>query len=74
MLGVTSLREDLKALAPHDQLLAIDLRGRDPNQVFSDAPYEKGRLFLDFLDARFGREHFDEPIRVRAHTSVGARE
>jgi leukotriene-A4 hydrolase len=59
VLGLKSLRESLKELKPADQVLAIDLRGRDPDDVFSDVPYEKGRLFLNFLDAKFGREHFD---------------
>ena len=26
-------------------------------------PYEKGRLFLTFLDAKFGRERFDAFLR-----------
>ena len=63
VLGLRSLQEDLAKLKPADQLLAIDLRGRDPDAVFSGIPYEKGRLFLTYLDARFGREHFDVFLR-----------
>ncbi len=59
VLGLRSLRDDLAKLEPDDQVLAIDLRGRDPGAVFSDVPYEKGRLFLTYLDAKFGRERFD---------------
>jgi hypothetical protein len=58
-----SLREEMATLKPADQLLAVDLRGRDPLQGFSGVPYEKGRLFLNFLDAKFGREHFDAFLR-----------
>jgi leukotriene-A4 hydrolase len=63
VLGLKSLREDLARLKPQDQVLAIDLRDRDPELVFSDVPYEKGRLFLKYLDAKFGRERFDAFLR-----------
>jgi leukotriene-A4 hydrolase len=63
VLGLKSLREDLAGLAPKDQVLAIDLRDRDPGLALSDVPYEKGRLFLNFLDAKFGRERFDAFLR-----------
>jgi hypothetical protein len=63
VLGVRRLRADLAKLKPADQILAIDLRDRDPGEVFSEIPYEKGRLFLNYLDAKFGREHFDAFLR-----------
>jgi leukotriene-A4 hydrolase len=63
VLGLKSLRTDLAKLKPADQILAIDLRDRDPDDVFSEIPYEKGRLFLNYLDAKFGREHFDTFLR-----------
>jgi leukotriene-A4 hydrolase len=63
VLGLNSLRSDLAKLKPDDQILAIDLRDRDPDDVFSEIPYEKGRLFLNYLDAKFGREHFDAFLR-----------
>ncbi|MGC1521176.1 MAG: M1 family metallopeptidase [Steroidobacteraceae bacterium] len=59
VLGLQSLRAELATLAPKDQVLAIDLRDRDPELAFSDVPYQKGRLFLSFLEAKFGRERFD---------------
>lgn len=63
LLGLKSLRADLAKLKPSDQILAIDLRDRDPGEVFSDVPYEKGRLFLNYLDTKFGRERFDAFLR-----------
>jgi leukotriene-A4 hydrolase len=63
VLGVKSLRADLAKLKPADQVLAIDLRDRDPDDGFSYIPYEKGRLFLNYLDAKFGRERFDAFLR-----------
>lgn len=59
VLGLQSLRAELATLAPKDQVLAIDLRDRDPDLAFSEVPYQKGRLFLSFLEAKFGRERFD---------------
>jgi aminopeptidase N len=64
VLGLQDLRDDFAKLKPEDQILAIDLRGRDPDAVFSEVPYEKGRLFLTYLDAKFGREHFDQFLRA----------
>jgi aminopeptidase N len=63
VLGLDSLRADLAKLKPADQILAIDLRDRDPDEVFSEVPYEKGRLFLNYLDVKFGRERFDAFLR-----------
>jgi aminopeptidase N len=63
VLGLESLRDELVRLPPKDQVLAIDLRDRDPGLVFSEVPYQKGRLFLSYLDAKFGRDRFDAFLR-----------
>jgi leukotriene-A4 hydrolase len=63
VLGLESLRDDFARLPPKDQVLAIDLRDRDPDLVFSDVPYQKGRLLLSYLDAKFGRARFDAFLR-----------
>ncbi len=63
VLGLQDLREDLATAESGDQRLVPDLEGRDPDDVFSDIPYEKGKLFLDFLEARFGQERFDLFLR-----------
>ena len=64
VLALQSLRDDLGRLKPADQVLAIDLRDRDPDEVFTNVPYEKGRLFLTYLDAKFGRDRFDAFLRA----------
>ena len=53
------LRLDLAKLPPADQILAIDLRGRDPDDVFSEVPYIKGALFITWLSDRFGVDNVD---------------
>jgi leukotriene-A4 hydrolase len=58
VLGLHRLQEDFAQLPPEDQRLAIDFRGRDPDDLFSDVPYEKGRLFLAYLESRFGTDAF----------------
>jgi hypothetical protein len=58
-LGREDLLKELKDLAPPDTVLNIDLKGRDPDDVFSNVPYEKGYLFLRLLEATYGRARFD---------------
>jgi len=60
MLDLTTLRNQLAELPASDQVLAIDLRGRDPDDVFSQVPYIKGALFVSFLAARFGDDAVDK--------------
>ncbi len=59
VLGYQSLEADIAALPANDEILAVDLRGRNPDDVFSDIPYEKGALFLRELEQKVGRENFD---------------
>ncbi len=63
VLDLQSLRAEMTELNPLDQELNIDLRDRDPALAFSRVPYEKGRLFLSYLDAKFGRDRFDAFLR-----------
>lgn len=59
VLGYQDLMADLKTLPEKDQILAIDLRGRNADDVFSNIPYEKGALFLREIEQRIGRDNFD---------------
>ncbi|MFN7133676.1 MAG: M1 family aminopeptidase/hydrolase, partial [Myxococcales bacterium] len=47
--------------------LRTSLAGVDPDEAFSEVPYEKGYLFLRALEEEVGREPFDR--FVRAHFS-----
>ncbi len=62
-LDYQSLTDELTDLPEADQQLAIDLTGRDPDDVFSGVPYTKGQMFLSWLEMRFGREKFDVFLR-----------
>ena len=64
VLGLQSLREDFASLEDRDELLTPDLRGRDPDEAFSQVPYEKGYLFLRWLESRLGREKFAAFLRA----------
>lgn len=49
----------LDAIDPRLTALRTHLEGRDPDQVFSTVPYEKGYLFLRALEEAVGRGAFD---------------
>jgi len=57
------LKEELAELDEAAQILARDLADQDPEQAFNSVPYDKGRLFLVWLEDRFGRATFDEFLR-----------
>ena len=60
VLGYQDLTDDVAALPENDEILAIDLRGRNPDDVFSNIPYEKGALFLRELEQKVGRAEVDK--------------
>lgn len=59
VLGYQDLQAGIASLPPADQIMAIDLRGRNPDDVFSNIPYEKGALFLREIEQKIGRDNFD---------------
>ena len=63
VLGKKSLEEELQTLDDRDEILHVDLKGRDPDEGFTGVPYEKGALFLRFLEEKVGREKFDKFLR-----------
>jgi hypothetical protein len=60
VLGLYELRDELKRLPKEDQILHIDLTGRDPDEGMTRVPYEKGALLLRTMEQEFGRDRFDE--------------
>jgi len=64
VLGRQDLEEEIERLDDHDEILHIDLAGRDPDDGATRLPYEKGSLFLRSLEELFGRPRFDEFLRA----------
>lgn len=62
-LGRRDLESQIRKLDVRDQILHVDLKGRDPDEGFTDIPYEKGALFLKHLEKVFGRERFDKFLK-----------
>lgn len=63
MLGRKVLDGELNAFDDSDEILHIDLKGRDPDDGMTEVPYEKGSLFLRHLEETVGREKFDKFLR-----------
>jgi leukotriene-A4 hydrolase len=62
-LELRSLRESLDKQNAGDQVLAADLRGRDPGGPSRGPAFQKAGLFFTYLDSKFGRERFDAFLR-----------
>ncbi len=62
-LEVDKLIEEIAELPEPDQILHVDLAGRDPDDGFTLVPYVKGMLFLLQLEKAVGREAFDDFLR-----------
>jgi leukotriene-A4 hydrolase len=62
-LGKQSLIEEMKETAERDQIMHVNLDGRDPDEGFTGIPYEKGALFLRLLEEKYGRPKFDNFVR-----------
>ncbi len=63
VLGIQELRKELATVPRRDQILKIDLAGRDPDEALSRVPYEKGALFLTHVEHLVGRDRFDAFLR-----------
>jgi aminopeptidase N len=64
-LGRRSLETAIEHFRAHPQLTALrtHLTGIDPDDVFSQVPYEKGYLLLCAMEATVGRPAFDAYLR-----------
>ncbi len=63
VLAYNELLEEMASLPARDQVLYVDLAGRDPDEGFTGVPYEKGALFLTAIEKAVGREVFDAFLR-----------
>ena len=62
-LALSGLRDELETLDERDQILDVDLWGRDPDDNVTAVPYDKGAFFLRAIERVVGREVFDEFLR-----------
>jgi leukotriene A-4 hydrolase/aminopeptidase len=63
VLGRRTLDNLIASLDERDEILHVDLKGRDPDDGSTEIPYEKGSLFWLHLEESFGREKFDKFLR-----------
>jgi leukotriene-A4 hydrolase len=64
VLGLAELREEMGRLPEKDQILHVDLSGRDPDEGMHQIPYEKGALLLRTLEHLYGRARFDAFLKA----------
>jgi leukotriene A-4 hydrolase/aminopeptidase len=62
-LGYQDLEDELKSHPAADQILHVDVSGRDPDDGATQIPYEKGALLLRQIEETFGRDRFDAYLR-----------
>jgi leukotriene-A4 hydrolase len=64
-LGYRELLAELESLKgkPGDQILHIDLTGRNPDDAVGPVAYDKGALFVRTIELAVGRERFDRWLR-----------
>lgn len=64
VIGTAALKTDIGlAKSDDDKKLTRSTPAADPDEVFSSIPYERGALFLVYLETRFGRDAFDAFLR-----------
>ena len=62
-LARQELSREMGGMAERDQVLHVELAGRDPDEGCTLVPYEKGALLLNAIEASVGRARFDEFVR-----------
>jgi leukotriene-A4 hydrolase len=63
VLDRREIEKELREFEPRDQVLHIDLSGRDPDEGCTRVPYIKGALLLRQMEQVFGRNVFDGFLR-----------
>jgi len=63
VLGLADLKDSMSHLDKIDWPLVRKAPALDPDAVFSSVPYERGALFLSWLETQYGRPAFDAFLR-----------
>lgn len=61
---IAELKEEMAKLPAKDQMLYVDLKGRDPEEGVTLVPYIKGALMLRAIEEEVGRERWDAFVRA----------
>lgn len=75
IIGWKALQDSVERFGEDHEFtkLIVDLKGKDPDDAFSSVPYEKGFIFLYYLEKLVGREKWDKFIpHVSYHTGIEA--
>ncbi len=59
VIGYQDLETSMRLIPEKYTSLKVDMTNANPDDAFSDVPYDKGYLFLKMLEERYGREKFD---------------
>ncbi|RMZ79388.1 hypothetical protein DV738_g3382, partial [Chaetothyriales sp. CBS 135597] len=61
VIGQKALRDSIAQYGEDNEFtrLVVDLKGKDPDDAFSSIPYEKGFLFLYYIETLIGQDLFD---------------
>ena len=62
-LEIAELKSQMESMDERDQILHVDLSGRNPEEGVTGVPYVKGAMFLRTLEKAVGREVFDPFLR-----------
>jgi leukotriene-A4 hydrolase len=62
-IGFSDLKDDMSHLSKVDWSLVRSSPFKDPDEAYSSVPYERGVLFLTWLETQFGRDAFDAFLR-----------
>ncbi|KAB8349807.1 hypothetical protein FH972_023820 [Carpinus fangiana] len=64
IIGWKALEDSIKGYGEEHEFtrLVVDLKGKDPDDAFSTIPYEKGFVFLYYLEKLLGIQKFDKFI------------
>lgn len=60
VIGFQDLETSMRNLPEKYTSLKVNMEGANPDDAFSDVPYDKGYLFLKMLEDKYGREKFDQ--------------
>ncbi len=63
VLDRRKLDKELAEFNKPDQILHVDLKGRDPDDGTTEVPYAKGALLLRQMEQAFGRDRFDDYLK-----------